>query len=74
MTRNRIRKTTIGTVTEESMRRAVNLVIIDGYSIRQAAEQSTGPSTEYLASPATSFNSAISCDKFVSPAEFEGFP
>lgn len=41
MTRNRIHKTTIGTVTEESMRRAVNLVMTDGYSIRQAAEQST---------------------------------
>lgn len=40
MTRNRVRKTTIGTFSEESMRNAIKLVMVDGFSIRQAAERS----------------------------------
>lgn len=46
------------------------------FAVTPSASESTeaGSSTEYLASPTTSFNSAISCDKFVSSADFEGFP
>lgn len=40
MTRNRKRKTDKGTFTEEMMRRAVNLVMAESVSIRQAAERS----------------------------------